>query len=463
MPIHLVCGKPGGGKGLHYARKFEEVLTRTESPIVTNFAIELLPWVNGKGKPQLGLLAYLRYKYHGNTFFSDTRIFRITDEQASKFYLYRPVRDFDKKGVVYHLEEAEAYYKETRDGDRVVSSFDLSIFGRSSPCVYFIDEAWAFWASRHWQKTGDGVQAYNSQHRKAGDEVYIATQHTKQIDPAIPRLCQDFQVCRNGSLLRMGIFRQPSTFKVSIFEDAPTGSIMQKPMATEKFKADFKGLAQTYDTTGGVGLAGRLSGDSPKAKGLPFWVLPILGCLVPVIAYFVLAHGFKWGVKQVTSVVLPGGSSTNSARGTNRVSGVASYFLPSGFNPGAGTNTGSASAAATNEPVRMVGYGGFDDHVFAMLSDGRIFRSGDNHLQLLTRDFCVVDGVRFSMDRRVPVRSSGYIPAEVPPVSGDIGPPISRGPSVLSVIGGASLGARYYGDTTFRSQASSVSRPNGGF
>ena len=146
-----------------------------------------------------------------------------------------------------------------------------------------------------WQATGDGLLFYTAQHRKFGDDLFVVTQATKQIDPAVHRLAQEFWLVKNHSKMSFGWFRRPSVFTIEIFENPPTGS-RQAPMSTKSFTLDREGLAQCYDTSAGVGLSGRSIADiGARKRGLPFWAMPVGVCALALCAWYLL-RGAAWGV-----------------------------------------------------------------------------------------------------------------------------------------------------------------------
>jgi len=441
--IHFITGKPGGGKGLVSMRLILAELQESSRPILTNLAVELNPWVTADGRPMLGLLAYLRKKF-GKTFGAEKRVFRLNDDQAAEFFLWRAV---ENGSGVLTLDRAKANLVGREDSQKIMD-FDVGLLEKG-PHFYVIDEAWKFWGSRNWQKTGEGVLFYNSQHRKAGDDVLIVTQHTKQIDPAVQRVAQDFWVCKNRSLLRIGLFRQPDDFVIQIFDQPPTGGAMQKPMSKEKFRLDKAGLAQTYDTTAGVGLSGRMLGDaSKKKKGVPFSWLWGLGLAVPVVIFLGINYGMKFVNKRV-------------AVGSNAVGAAISNFVAS---PKALPGVGQVGPvpAETNAfrrippEVQLTGYVWLDGAFRVCLSDGTIEDSRDKRLQFLCNRYCVIAGVtnwaRWAATPRGESPFNGRVSSvEFPASSG--GP----GPSSVVVIGQREEQPRYRMDRSLPGSAGSRS------
>lgn len=287
--ISFVTGKPGGGKGLLSVQLIVDELRFGKRPIITNLPLRLFPWVNGKMQAMIGLQAYL-FREYGTDFDCEKRVFILDDDEAGQFYLWRVVKT-ENGGV--KLQKAQANVKVVeKDGIREerVMDFETTIHVDSGPVFYVIDEAWKFYGSRNWQKTGEGMLFYSAQHRHFGDDVLIVTQHTKQIDPAILRVAQDFWTVTNHGNLTFGFFRQPAVFHVRIFDSPPTGASMT-PMSRKIFRLDRSGIAQCYDTSAGVGIAGRAVADlGSRKRGLPVWMMVAFA----IVAIFCLFKGFSY-------------------------------------------------------------------------------------------------------------------------------------------------------------------------
>src|SRR5581483_801645 len=397
MPIRFVTGKPGAGKGLVSMNTIIEELRTTKRPIITNFAIKMEPWVNARGEPQLGLRNHLLNKY-GETFHAENRIFLLDEKQAGRFFLYRAFL-VDAKELKYELKVASFRAREGKDGEEELIDFDPSLLSQSGGCLYVIDEAWMFWGARNWQKTGTALLFYNNQHRKVGDDTLIVTQHTKQIDAMIQRVAQEFWVCRNRSLLRVGIFRQPDDFSVAVFENPPTGAA-QEPMNTFKFKLDAKGMASSFDTTAGVGLTGRLQGDvGRRKKGIPFKVLIALMVCVPLLVWYLVHHFLTWGAhKAVSTIELPQVQQPNALHGVTvppavpaKVHGFGMDFpVPPGF------GNGVLASSQTNLPVKVTGKMFFAGNWVIALSDGRIYDSRDLSIHgVVTPQYVSLNGTNY--------------------------------------------------------------------
>jgi hypothetical protein len=286
--INLITGKPGGGKGRLSIELIADEIRHGTRAIITNLPVRLLPWVNGKGKPQLGLENYLSFKY-GKTFNVHDRVFVLSDDQAMEFYLYR-----SESGKLVKCEAS--YRTQIKDGieEKRVMDYDTGIAVKNGGVLYCIDEAWKIFGSRNWWKTSEGMIFYTAQHRHFGDDVMVVCQQTKQIDTAIVRVAENFWVVTNHGNKVIGWFRRPSVFEVNIYDSAPTGA-KQTPMATKYFRLDPEGLAQCYDTSAGVGIVGRTMADiGSRKRGLPVWTIPVaLVLMVWLIfkGFHLIAHG----------------------------------------------------------------------------------------------------------------------------------------------------------------------------
>lgn len=296
--MDLVDGKPGAGKGRYFAEMgIQKLVESPETVIITNFAFEIEPWINGHHESQIGLREFLR-QYHKHVLDVEKRIYFLTDEQCQEFYRWR-VND-----------AGELFGADVEKNDKgIVQKFDIDICLKARQTMYLIDEAGQMFGSRNWANTGAGVIFYAAQHRKLGDDTQLASQSFKDIDVALVRKCQLFKRCRNRSKLRVGIFRQPEDYKVHVYENPPTGTAGQVPMHTLTFKDDERGrkLLQTFDTTAGVGMrGGRGRGDlKSKKTGIPWKYFLLAMVVVPVVVGAVLNFGMHGLLNRVQHKVAP--------------------------------------------------------------------------------------------------------------------------------------------------------------
>jgi len=331
MSIHAISGKPGGGKGDEALRRIINELRFGERPVVTNFAIRLSPWVRQVGswgrrkfKPEIGLRAYLLQTY-GKDFDCDKRVFALGESEARTFYLRRVTEG----GECVTLDHS-------RDESNNVTSF-VQTDATGGGILYVLDECWRDFGSRDWQTTGKGLIFYNAQHRKFGDTVLFVTQHTKQVETALRQMAQDFAVVVNMSKRKLGLFRQAAIFLVITYAEPPTG-IMSEPLSREFFTLDKAGLGGCFDTSAGIGVSGGSAADIfERAKGLPWWLIPLLfialaigifyvGSSVPALTKYFYSSRMTKASHDSTNSVLP--SATNAVPARYSGGGGRSNSIP---------------------------------------------------------------------------------------------------------------------------------------
>lgn len=371
--IHFLMGPPGAGKGVVAMQKIVDCLVNDTCPVVTNLAVRPDPWVRvikRRGKrtfvPELGLRNYLLRQY-GKTFDLDKRLLTLNDDQAQEFFRYRG----------HGCDPLPATY----DKDRRLTAIDYGPAANGEPVLFVVDEAWKFWNSRNWQKTGPAVQDYAAQHRKLGDEVWLCTQHAKQVETVIRQVAEDYHVVTNHGNKPLGIFRQPNIFSVAVYSDLPTGNA--SALQVKPFRLDKKGLGSCFDTSGGVGISGGAGADiGARKRGVPFWVLVVLAvCLLVGVTQIPRAIKLLWGSR---SAPKPVARSSAPASSPSLASGVASML---GLSP--------SNGVASVEPVTMVGYARFLDYWSVRLSDGREFRAGDPRVSAVSDRSVTVSGVTY--------------------------------------------------------------------
>jgi len=401
MSIHFITGNPGGGKGLLAMQKIIDELTHDERPIITNLPVRIEPWVRrwtrfGKAywKPEIGLRNYL-VKKHGKDFDVSKRVFVIPDTDVPEFYLRRRV------GAGLQVLPA------TRDSSGRIDEYETEQAVMHGGCVYVTDEAWKFWNSRKWQKTGDGLLFYSAQHRHLGDTWFIVTQKTAQVDKALHRVAQDFSVVTNQGKLPLGFFTRPSVFTVSIFDEAPTGSKLE-PIKREVFNLDKEGLGACYDTAAGTGIGGGSAADiGERKKGVPWpWALVaallfILGAWrLPSLIGKAVAAPLRKDKEPAVASVAPLGPVPATGVGS-----IDRLFSPSGVGPS--TNGWSAPVLQVTGAVVL------DGVLNVLLSDGRILVPPEVQ-RFNSSKGALVEGEWIPIRRQVPLG--------IPPVVDDRGP-----------------------------------------
>lgn len=412
MAITFITGKPGAGKGLVAVQEVVNELVLGHRPIITNLALRVEPWVTGDFRPRIGLRNFLLREYKKD-FDVRRRVFVVPDEDVKEFFLTRrrPLVD----GQPGALVKAQPVLN-IKGGESKVVAFETAVATESGGHVYIVDEAWHFWGSRSWQTTGEGLLFYNAQHRKFGDDLFVVTQATKQIDPAVHRLAQEFWLVKNHSKMSFGWFRRPSVFTIEIFENPPTGS-RQAPMSTKSFTLDREGLAQCYDTSAGVGLSGRSIADiGARKRGLPFWAMPVGVCALALCAWYLL-RGAAWGVGHELGKA-PGQMSHAARAAGAGGPAVSAAPVPT---PATVAVAKPVVTVVTNyvveprpEPIRSAvmitnelfckGYFMFGKNEgVVFLSDGSTLDIDSGRIQRIAKTFVIVDGVK------LPIRKASVI------------------------------------------------------
>jgi len=387
MSCKLVTGEPGAGKSLYITRELiDHVITRSTMPIVTNMPLKLDPWMLGS-KPQKGLRAYLEEKYD-DTFDIDSRIRFLDDEQCSEFYTHRG------SGIDVAIQ---------RDDKGNPTELDIEAASSGGGVCYVIDECWKFFGARDWQTTGKALTFYGKQHRKLGDEIWLATHDFKDVDTAIRRIVEQTIVMRNHGRMRIGAFRQPKYFTAEHFARVPSG--VQSPMHTDRFTLDVAGLCQCYDTSAGVGLKGGKGADTKaKPRGLHFGfliALVVLLCIaatrIPWLMGRLVGAATLSGSKSAVEVAHLG-SLTNSVKSTNIVAApvAAQQYAPlrERSQPVQAEFREGIKPLPENREVSITGLvrSPTTGEVRIYLSDGNSYSVTDREVGLVTERYAVIEG-----------------------------------------------------------------------
>lgn len=392
--LNCLSGLPRSGKGVYTVLQFEEELQRTERHIITNFAIELKPWLrklaHRRSRGEKGFLAYLYDKY-GETFDAEKRIHMLNMEQLKEFFLWRVGLD----GKLFEVECE-------RDRSGKVVSLKEDVFANTLPCVYFLDEAWATMYSHDVMQAPRGLTFYAAQHGKAGDDAWITCQHTAQLNKQVKILFECYHSCVNHKFRKILWFNQPNRISVVVSNEPPDqrSKLANLPKI---IKFDTVGVGGSFDTARGAGVQGNGADIEKKQRGLPWWGIivliavlgaSILGC--SQLAGRVTGHLLTPQRKDKNQVV-GGGGGTNSAEfkslfaATVKLAAEVERLRRVEF---AVTNR----AAVTNqEPeVYMTGLSILDGRGRVFLSDGRVVMK-ETGLEQVGKDFCIVKGKKYVM------------------------------------------------------------------
>jgi hypothetical protein len=366
MSIFYIAGKPGGGKSyLAVYQICEELKSGKGRNIVTNIQLnmaELAAWCHENIKEEVNLSERIRI---------------LDDEETGEFWLYEPHRKFEKRRVL-------------RFGKREMEVPDFEDRGMPGT-LYVIDEVHIYFGAREWQATGSDCTYFLTQHRKMACDVILVTQHPEQTDKALRRLAQEYMVVRNLSREPVFGFRIANYFRFLRMLNSPqspnpgtfdSGFIKLKPEVYGKL----------YDTTAGVGIAGRVS-PTVEARGIHFYWLAVPACVVIVLFVWLATHlstvqnfmqdrfkraflGVAHTAENHAAINIPKTTTVNDF--VNRWKGAIG-------NAGANSHSPPDSRYAnqiTND-VYCTGYFVFEGKSMVFLSDGRIARSDYKDVQYI--------------------------------------------------------------------------------
>lgn len=140
--------------------------------------------------------------------------------------------------------------------------------------LYLLDETHLHFSSRKFKDTSDAALHYMSQSRKRGDDVWLITQHPKQMDVALQRLCQEWWEFTNYAQRSFFHVALPNTFSVGVYGSQP--SLLTPSLDRYTYNLDVEGVCSTYNTAAGVGMRGRKADTEKPRRGVP-WPVAIGG------------------------------------------------------------------------------------------------------------------------------------------------------------------------------------------
>jgi len=374
--IRIFYGVPGAGKSYNALRDMVEELLYGSRLIVTNCAVDI-------GK----LNAYLQRKYPGVDYGDiNQRIRIISEEETRTFYAFRHVADAPLRVP----SKAES-----------LRGIHVDYSGVPAVC-YYIEEAHIAFDARNWDQTGPELTFYASQHRKLSDESVFITQHPDMLEKRLRMLAQRFYSHVNNALRRaFTFFQMPAYFSCNVYSRPPTGGPGDPPAEEKRvFKLD-KELADCYDTSAGIGIAGRKMPEKARKKGASvFWLLVPLACVLVALHYAPL-----WTGKFFSSTVIPKDKPADSAAHGAAAGGSPS---PTGGPPKASREDKTA-VVDPGPPARVRSITQSKDDALVVMTDGRVFTRGTG-LIAITRDWVFLrDGSRFQVPRGTVVPPSSAV------------------------------------------------------
>jgi hypothetical protein len=421
MSIFYICGKPGSGKSYVAVEHILKELADPKSDrfIVTNIELkfedrqhqQLIPppwyWTyfgwflrlcgrippppNYQLRTTKGLVTWCHENIKHEVNLKE-RIRILDDSECGEFWNYEPGYKFEKR-------------RELDLGRRKMDVPDFEDRAKRG-CLYVIDEVHVYFGARDWQATGADCTFFLSQHRKLQCDVILITQHPEQTDKALRRLAQEYMSMRNlmrepilgfrlGNYFRyVRSLNSPQSANPAVFE---TGFVTLKP-------EEVGGL---YDTTAGVGIAGRVAPRSEKRGRSIWWLLPPIVIIVAAGIFLfthvtminrwishAMAKAFFGGATAVTSgIAVPNSTNLLSQfeKPANQPSDVSPHVTKAADSVSDSTaRTGHIFSEDELPPVEMSGYCKIANKWVVTLSDGRTFESGDDELKTLAKKYCVI-------------------------------------------------------------------------
>jgi hypothetical protein len=400
--IHGVFGKLGSGKGLLIIKRIADELLDGFRDVVTNVPVRVLPWVNGQSQPQIGLRAYIAEEMKGVLSEAELdgilgRLLVIEDiDKGADLFLWR--RD-GNTGEWFKLQATHP------DEKGRPSRFDAEQIKvrNCAPVLVATDEAWQFYPNNGGWSRSPILPFYARQQRKLRDEWYIITQHPTDVDSVVWNIAQDFQVCRNHGMERMGIFRQPEIFRVLTYVTNPAkGNAIVSHESIHRL--DRKRLAQCYDTTAGVGISGGFKGDAnQQRKGIHVgWA--VAGVVLVVGALVMVPHLFgRMASGWIGHVTTPPKSATQWA-GLKPLPKVPVTFANAPAAPEfrGPMPTPATNALAQSDEVYCTGFCIFSNGPVIFLSDGTVLEGQADGIESVSPTAVYVHGKKYVVRRYRP-------------------------------------------------------------
>jgi hypothetical protein len=389
MSVFYICGKPGGGKTYIGVKQICEELADPMSNrfIVTNIALkmpELAEWCHNHCKHEVNLAERIRI---------------LDDVETGEFWLYEPSREFQGR-------------REIKMRRRTMDVPDFEDRAERG-CLYVIDEVHVYFGARDWQATGGDATFFLSQHRKLNCDVVMITQHPEQTDKALRRLAQEYMSVRN--LLREPILGFNLGTLFGAFRYVRTLNSPQSPNPAA-FESGFVSLnpeeiGKLYDTTAGVGIAGRVAPpSSPKRGRHVAWLLLPIGIAICLGIYGFkhidavnkwLAHSMAHLFFHASDAVVPPLSASRSAYippNGNLTLNPSKMFGGSLSTPQSGPPILPVAVSSTNDSgpeVYCTGFCVLGKNSMVFLSDGRTACSANGDVQMIRTEKVEVFGSWF--------------------------------------------------------------------
>lgn len=298
--LRFVTGMTGGGKTKYEMWELIQELVSTDRPIIGNVAWRLDPWVDGRGRARLGLLATLR-KLYGEEFHARERMFTLAEDQVARFYAFRIPRKAeweDKPQLVEVPKAADGRWH-----------FDGNEYRGAR---YAIDEGHEYFRQADWQLIAKEAMSWASQNRRSGDDADILTQQAELVAKPFRRQSIQCVWMTNHAYVPMGPFRQPGRITWRVHLNTPPGD-GEPALSSGRLSLEKDLLDGVYDTTAGAGVRGGAADMGKKGRGLHWAWIPVGATL----AFLLVILGFngcvRGGAALAGRALKPGGGGSGLA------------------------------------------------------------------------------------------------------------------------------------------------------
>lgn len=299
MSIHIVLGKPGGGKSMYGTYRLIVEALEGKKNIVTNLPLRVDR-----------LNEYLQQTHPDVDCRLVQRLRILADEETKAFWEFRG--------------PATSECVDLLTGD-VVTAADAKGSDEGRGVLYLIDEAHIAFNAREWSSIGKQCLWYLSQHRKLGDVVFAITQAAPNLDKQFRSVAQDFTVVKNGYTAKFGAFRARGRFVRKSYNEEPSRA--SEPFDTGSFVLDKEGLASCYDTARGIGVHGSKADIGTRAKGIPILLIfPLVAVGAILLIAAPVALGKMW-VKKISTTAPIQGQMPGWSQGAQPASAVTPHAV----------------------------------------------------------------------------------------------------------------------------------------
>lgn len=355
--LTICVGPNGSGKSLWAMHMVERALLKDNRRIVTSLSVDV------------GRLNEYMQQRHGDAV-PDVcqRVMRINGEQMKRFWAHRRAGWDGDYGIIPECKGpfgGPGWQSAEQIGDGV---------------LFILDEVQTVFGARDWQKTGPEFVAYQSQHRKLGDDVIAITPSSSLIDKQFRLLCGECVVLQNLYMLKVGIIKAPRKIVFRQYQNCPPAP-GEEALQKGDISIDAVGLASCYRTQEGLGIVGKTADIGREPKGVPWWMMFPAAAAAGLLAWF--------GVTRLTHAAVNLGLRKMNVEGGQKAAAAIKDLAPAGVNlPGFGNlpslpPPGAVVFQQTPKPVEVklqtstndvwTGYGGTPGAWTVQTPEGDVF------------------------------------------------------------------------------------------